>query len=334
MAPPPSSSTPPPAAALERLESFDVTAFGAHLTLLVPHPSGPALLVSPTLGEWLALDITGREESTTVLEREGLRISLARSTGIATLTVGDGPTRPLPVVARPTTIARDDGFHPTFSRLVAPAAVTLGARSLVPEEVPSQRLAGCVVHGARPGASGALGEALRAGWESEASAVCAAHGDGTVLETSYSVVRFVGINRLDAAREPGPTDVAALTWSVRATSPTESTVTETGSLVGLATATVTPLRSLLAPTGLDWLEREARTTFSPPAGLDRRAVVDVARATLTVGVSTVDVVVPTAPFGIFLRSRHIALGPRSTVAPAFVRGPLTQRMLAMVNVDY
>jgi hypothetical protein len=48
----------------------------------------------------------------------------------------------------------------------------------------------------------------------------------------------------------------------------------------------------------------------------------------------VDVVVPTSPLGIFLRSRHVALGPRSTVAPAFVRGPLTERMVAMVNVDY
>ena len=71
-----------------------------------------------------------------------------------------------------------------------------------------------------------------------------------------------------------------------------------------------------------------------PKGLDASMVVDASRSALSVGVSTVDVVVDTLPYGLFLRSRRLGIGPRSVTAPAFVAGALTQRMLAMVNVDY
>jgi hypothetical protein len=352
-----------PGPTLDRLEAFDVTAFGSHLTLLVPQPRGPALLASPALGEWLSLDVERADGGSISLTRAGFRMTLAPSTGAATLTLDGGPARPVKVVAKaiesprtpvgpiptfdgdapqPTfpvrvgsvAIAWSDAYYPAFPSFASPAPVALGASSLVPESVTPRTIAGCVMRGTRPGAAGALGETLRTASESEASAVCAASGGRAVLEASYSVVRFAGVNRLDDTRAPGPTDVVAINWLHRATTPDGSTVTETGSLVGLASATVAPLRSLLAPTGLDWLQREARTTFATPAGLDRNALIDVTRSSLTVGPSTVDVVVPTSPLGIFLRSRHVALGPRSTVAPAFVRGPLTERMVAMVNVDY
>ena len=40
------------------------------------------------------------------------------------------------------------------------------------------------------------------------------------------------------------------------------------------------------------------------------------------------------PFGVALGSRHVRVGPRSTLAGAFVATAATRRLTAAVNVDY
>jgi len=77
-----------------------------------------------------------------------------------------------------------------------------------------------------------------------------------------------------------------------------------------------------------WVPRKA-ITWPPPAPLPGQPP-----TTLTVGPTTIDVVLPPAPLGLFLASRHLAIGPRSRFVTAFAPGPATRRLTAPLLVDY
>ena len=369
--PVPPAVPPAPAAAVgDRVKTLgdvdvrDLPLAGKRLTVMVPSVGETALLIEPAMGEWSSLMVIRDEDSVTVSDVPGvLTLTYAMGKSEGSLTLGGAAAMrvpmkphahetgrpPAPVVPtltgdadQPRVLGRHGAvlvtwrneFLPAFPSLPVPKPLHLGAAVVTPEAVTARRVEGCVVRGTRPAASGALDDALRGAFESETKSVCQAHGGRAILEASYSLVRFAGVNKRETGREPGPTDVVAMTLAQRVTNDKGSVIVETGYLLGLAKPEVVALRSLLSPTGATWLSREARALAEVPKGLDASLVVDARGGALSVGISTVDFLVDTLPYGLFLRSRRLGIGPRSVTAAAFVNGPLTQRMLAAVNVDY
>ncbi|MCS6901270.1 MAG: hypothetical protein RMJ98_16965, partial [Myxococcales bacterium] len=55
--------------------------------------------------------------------------------------------------------------------------------------------------------------------------------------------------------------------------------------------------------------------------------------TLAVGPSTIDLILPTAPLGLFLSSRRLQIGPRSRFVGAFTPSEVTHRLTAAVLID-
>lgn len=187
---------------------------------------------------------------------------------------------------------------------------------------------------------GALGAALRGAQDTQITKLCSDRASATSIEATYAFVRFKGVN-LDEGWAPDPTDAVGLDLLFRVTDTQGSSVVEVGYVVGLAKAEVASLVSLLKPTGAVFLQKKAMDPYAsaPPqlALLDktaRAAAFDLAHATLTVGPSTIDIVLATEPGGLFLGDHRVRLGPRSDTFPAFVSGPLTERLVAPLLVDY
>ena len=195
--------------------------------------------------------------------------------------------------------------------------------------------------GLAPAAEGPLGEALVGAQSAELTKLCRDRAEATLIEASYAFVRFKGVNLLDEGWAPDPTDAVGLDFVFRVTDARGSSLIETGYLVGLAKSEVLSLVSLLKPTGAAFLEKKAQEPYqSAPAQFaalskaERAAALDLTRATLVIGPSTIDIVIPTEPLGLFLGPHRVRLGPRSDLFPAFVGGALTQRMVAPMLVDY
>jgi hypothetical protein len=244
---------------------------------------------------------------------------------------------------------------PSSGRGSAPARVVLGRQLLRPERREPERALGCLIHGVVPVMEGPLGEATREAWQSWVRDRCKEAGPDAVIELSYSTVRLAGVNLpscepravndppLTSCAEPPSGVHLPVHMRARVTSNAGSFVVEEALLLdtkagtlerltSLASAGMTPVLKEWATHGMQafpsWFPREA-LLWPPPGPLPGAPF-----TSLTVGPSTIDVVIPTAPLGLFLRSRHAAIGPRSTFAAAFKPSAATRRLTAAVLVDF
>lgn len=243
-----------------------------------------------------------------------------------------------------TTLIWRDGFLPPSPSLPPPTKLALGARAIVPSQPALRREGVCSIVGPTPTTDGPVAEvlnaALIAAQKTELDKLCRGRTEPTLIETSYAFIRFKGVN-LEQGHEPDPTDVVGLDWLFRVTDARGSSLAETGYLVGMAKGEVVSLVSLLKPTGAAFLVNkaldpfaESRRTLVGIPKAERAALLHPATASLSLGPSTVDLVVATEPLGLLLEHHRVRLGPRSELFPAFVKGPLTQRLTAAVMVDY
>ncbi len=345
----------------------------AGLALLLAEDGAHATIVNEKTGEWRFVR-PRRDGETTVLETAGAKLSIAGPPAKRRLSLsfGEGAARgfdaaivKLPsssptaaytvdgealssaalgasprVMLGKTSMIWQDGFLPASPSLPPPTRLALGARAIAPAPLALRRDGRCTVVGFTPKTEGPLAEALATAQTSELAKLCGGRTEPTLIEASYGFIRFKGVN-LEQGFEPDPTDVVGLDLLFRVTDSLGSTLAETGYLVGLAKGEVSSLASLLKPTGAAFLEKKALDPYyvGPPqlgalSPRDRSAALDLSRATLALGPSTIDIVIPAEPHGLFLGARRVRLGPRSDLFPAFVNGPLTQRLVAAVMVDY
>lgn len=345
----------------------------AGLAIVLAEDGSHATIVNEKTGEWRSLE-PRREGETTVLETPLVKLAITGTAARRrlALTFGEGTARsfdativklashsataayavdgePLAPVALSassrvllgkTPAIWSGGFLPASPSLPPPSRLVLGARTIEPAPITLRREGPCAVVGFTPKAEGRLGEALVAAQNDELTKLCRGRAEATMVEASYGFVRFKGVN-LERGVEADPTDAVGLELLFRATDATRSSLSETGYVVGLAKGEVASLASLLKPTGAAFLQKKAADPYgiAPPllgalSPHDRAVALDLSRATLSLGPSTVDIVIPAEPFGLFLGARRVRLGPRYDVFPAFVGGPLTQRLVAPQLVAY
>ena len=239
-----------------------------------------------------------------------------------------------------------------MNRRFKPDRVALGSRILESERLAPERSLGCLVHGVVPAMSGELGPAVKQAWQGWSRERCAEGGEGAVVELSYRVVRLAGVNlpscepravnELPPANCAEPPSGIHLPINLQARVSTAAGIvrveeaflldTKAGTVERLTPLATPPMatvlkdwasRELVAP---PWFPRETLTWPPEPPGSPGM--------TLTVGPSTINVVLPVAPLGLFLPSRQVEIGPRSLFVLAFKPGAATRRLTAPVLVDY
>jgi hypothetical protein len=237
----------------------------------------------------------------------------------------------------------------------APQKMVLGPRALEGERIVAGRSSGCVVHGVAPAMSGALEAAVRQAWQGWVKERCEESGEGAVIELGYSAVRLMGVSGIpcrnevvnggpmgEICSEPPSGVHVPINLQARVSSAAGIVRAEEAFLLDTRAGTMTRLTSLATEKVGEVVRWWATTELSVPPWFPRKSLTwplvsppgGPPGATLAVGPSTINLVLPVAPFGLFLPSRHVAMGPRSLFVTAFVPGEGTRRLTAALFVVF
>lgn len=244
-----------------------------------------------------------------------------------------------------------DRWLPATDRRIAPNKVVLGTTIFTHERLQPGRELGCLVHGVVPTTEGALGAKMKQAWQDWARERCTKAGKDAIVELAYSTVLMAGSNLPSceqlAVNEPmrcknGASSIhMPINLRARVTSAAGSLLVEEALLLDSKAQTMDRLTPMATPKVAGVLKDWVSYGLTAPPWFPRKAIdwplreplVGPSQATLTVGPSTIDVVLPTAPLGLFLSSRHLAVGPRSTFVTAFTPSEATRRLTAALFVD-
>ena len=263
-----------------------------------------------------------------------------------------------PRVPPPGVVLVHDGMWlPAAPGLPAPKALMFGGQTIRPARQEPGRSLGCTVHGWAPRLVGAQEAVVQEAWQSWVRERCAAAGASAVIELSYSLVALLGVNLAGApeidtpanpafrgsvsgdGRTPASASVMPINLLARVTNADGSELVEEALLLDTRAGSSPRLGTLVRPgKGVAAVEQNAVTELTNMASWvpreQRAALVSLASARLTVGPTSVDVVLPLRPVGIALPSRHVLIGPRSTLQGAFTSTPATERLTAALLVDW
>jgi hypothetical protein len=240
------------------------------------------------------------------------------------------------------------------NRRFKPDRVALGSRILESKRLAPERSLGCLVHGVVPAMSGELEPAVKQAWQGWSRERCAEGGEGAVVELSYSAVRLAGVNLPScepravndppsgSCTEPPSGIHLPINLQARVSSMAGIVRVEEAFLLDTRAGTVERLTPLATPGMASVLKDWASYGLVVPPWFPRGSLTwpppgpppGSPGTTLTVGPSTINVVLPVAPLGLFLPSRQVGIGPRSQFILAFKPGAATNRLTAPVLVDY
>jgi hypothetical protein len=244
---------------------------------------------------------------------------------------------------------------PAVTRGLKPQKMVLGARALEDERLSAGRGPGCLVHGVAPTMGGALEPVIRQAWQGWVRERCEESGKEAVIELGYSTVRLMGVAGLpchhevvnggpmgEICTEPPSGVHVPINLQARVSNEAGIVRVEEAFLLDTRAGTMTRLTPLATEKMGEVVRWWATTELAVPSWFPRKSLTwplasppgGPAGSTLTVGPSTIDLVLPVAPFGLFLPSRHVAMGPRSLFVTAFVPGEGTRRLTAALHVAF
>lgn len=253
----------------------------------------------------------------------------APSEGVIQLTFGDAAPVRVKATAAPT-----PSSVPLAPPAAAPTPRQMGATHVRPA---TAALAGCAVTGTIPELSPTL-PAAAAAFTEVVRAACALAGSTGSIVVDYDTQLLgrtvvVGGGDVDVGRDSRT--VFAVNQRVRVTNDDGSFVSYAAHLIDVGHATVSAVASLHSEGGRALLERRARSDGAPfLAALSKDAQADaLARASEQIGPSTIDLVVPPWPYGLWMSRRRVTLGPRSELTPSYTMTPATRVLFQPRFVD-
>ena len=286
-------------------------------------PGGARLLLLVDEHHWHVVDERSSEWGTWVRDGAILRppgpqarplVALAGSpeSGAIELRIDDEAPRSIKVSAR---MAPRPVPEPVTPR---PKEGRLGTAALRPRAAPE--VPGCIVSGWVPDPEPAI-PTTAATFESALRTLCRAAEAGARLAVDYDAVVLGGttVSGADESTTSPPSrTVLAVDLRIRTTGATSSVVSEAAFLMDFANRVVVPLASLHTDSGRASMEKRAAADGGTLALGSRQALGElIADATESIGPSTIDLVVPTLPLGLFLARRRIQLGPRSELVGSY-----------------